>query len=242
MAELMKMKALTYLVMANSPKNGITTLYTLSRARATPTMHKSQVEWQEELGIEITEAQWAICFANTRPISQNGHHRLIHYKYLHRVYYTPSRLLKYGLTDDDRCPTCRSGGAGFLHLYWECPGIREFWKKVYLVLTQMLDLPIPETPLVALLGYERDIQKAGRKLAAKGLLQAKRRIAMRCMRGPLPKLSEWCTDKAFCSTHLDNYNALIPKRCRLKDIWGPYRSYMVQNNDDVSEQDRVGVG
>lgn len=65
------------------------------------------------------------------------------------------------------------------------------------------------------------------------------------MRGPLPTITEWKKDLAYCSTQSDHYNALMPVRCAPKYIWGPYRQYLLdieEAPDSQEELDRSGVG
>lgn len=113
-----------------------------------------------------------------------------------------------------------------------------------MVLPKMLGCDLPEEPLVALLGFDKLISKGVRKLTAIGLLLAKRRVAMRWMRGPLPTIAEWKTDLAYCSTQSETYNELMPVRCTPKDIWGPYRQYLLdmEVSEDSPAEHRTGVG
>lgn len=188
---------LTYLLQTPTTQHGITLLYKLFKPQNDPIKAKFQRDWEEELEMEVT------------------------------THYGPGasvRLYRYGLRGTDNCLRCDAPNAHFLHLAWDCAGIRNFWREVIGVVNTMLGCDISETPLVAILGYDKLIPKGVRKLTATGLMLAKRRVAMRWMKAPLPTLAEWKTDLEYCSTQSEAYNELMPLRCAPKDIWGPYRT------------------
>lgn len=80
-------------------------------------------KWEIELGHPLTDDQWLYCSQQTGKISARSRLRLTHYKYLHRLYYTPVRLHSLHLRDTDRCDRCRTEKAGFKHLAWDCAPI-----------------------------------------------------------------------------------------------------------------------
>lgn len=97
------MPSLTYLLQTQFPQRCITLLYMYFKPQEAHDRLKFQRDWEEELGVEITIAQWIWCFNKTKAILLNGRRRLLHFKYIHRTYYTPARLLRYGLRDNDHC-------------------------------------------------------------------------------------------------------------------------------------------
>ncbi|KAJ1187114.1 hypothetical protein NDU88_003893 [Pleurodeles waltl] len=81
-------------------------------------------------------------------------------------------------------------------------------------------------PLAALLGWDKQIAVQNRRLVAMGFLLAKRRIAMRWDRGPVPTVREWHKDMAFCNTQTD-YSEILPSTTGPKKLWEAYSCYLI---------------
>lgn len=82
----------------------------------------------------------------TEQISASNKLRIIHYKFLHRLYYTPVKMHKHKLKDTDRCARCNAPQVDFLHLAWECPKVYIYWEQVFTALDQMTMLTLARTP------------------------------------------------------------------------------------------------
>lgn len=54
------------------------------------------------------------------------------------------------------CSRCDLTVANFFHLFWNCPGLLSFWKDLFDFFEHKLNLPIPHTPEVGLLGVLND--------------------------------------------------------------------------------------
>lgn len=63
----------------------------------------------------------------------------------------PLKLLKMGLTQDNKCWKCNNEAGIFLHPLWECPKVQPFWKEVLKNLEGWLKQPLPESPQLCLL-------------------------------------------------------------------------------------------
>ena len=213
--------ALTHMIRMVRPRRLIALLYQYSQLARTNVELKVKIDWQDELNVIITEKQWLYCCSAIQKVSFNSRHRLLHFKFLHRMYYTPLRLHKLGLRGDSYCQRCGEGEAGFLHLAWSCPPIYSYWSQVLEVMHRMIGEDIDWSPLIVLLGCVMDLPRHCRRLVALGLVVAKRRLAMRWMRGPIPTLREWQTDMLYCNTQTDTYREMMPIHGAPKDFWGP---------------------
>ena len=110
--------------------------------------------------------------------------------------------------------------------------IQSYWTQVLDVLGKVGVGVVVWSPFVALLRYVKDIPKPYRRLIAIGLVIAKRRLAMRWIKGPCPTLQEWQSDMLYCSTQLDNYMEMMPIHRAPRDIWGPYRLHLLSVQED----------
>ncbi|KAJ1164654.1 hypothetical protein NDU88_005088 [Pleurodeles waltl] len=96
-------------------------------------------------------------------------------------------------------------GSGWVCLFvLFCPGIQSFWEELFQALEIIMTGPLPMGPLLALLGYDRDVTGTVSKLVAIGVLLAQCRIAMRWARGPVPTITEQHTNMTYCNIQSDN--------------------------------------
>ncbi|KAJ1105639.1 hypothetical protein NDU88_003044 [Pleurodeles waltl] len=100
---------------------------------------------------------------------------------------------------------CGADETRFIHVVWLCPGIQRFWQTVQKDLEEITGERSELTSLLALLGYNKDVPPATRRLVAIGLLLARHRIALQSARGPLPTLNKWLMDKTYFNTQSDTY-------------------------------------
>lgn len=55
-------------------------------------------------------------------------------------------------------PKCKRPEAGFIHLYWKCTVIEQFWEQVICLTERSFKIKISETPFIWLLGNGEQIQ------------------------------------------------------------------------------------
>lgn len=216
---------LTYIIKTQAPTRLISNLYKIAMSHRANKYTKARLDWQRDLGTQMDDAMWRYCCVNTQKISLHGRHRLVHFKFLNRTYYTPERMHRYGLSESADCPRCYYSPADFMHLAWQCPGIATYWEGIFGELSRIMDQNILQDPALALLGYSKPLPKGIRRTVDMGLLLARRRLAMHWMRGPLPKISQWMHDVLYCSTQTEQYSELLPPRSRPKNFWGLYHTY-----------------
>lgn len=141
----------------NTASKLVSRIYNMIHTQRELLATQSRVRWEKELGIAMTDEQWEDCCLQTERVSASSRLRIIHYKFLHRLYYTPAKMYKYKFRDNDSCDRCHAERARFLHLVWECPGVRDYWTQVFNALQTMIATPLAQAPLLALLGYVKPL-------------------------------------------------------------------------------------
>lgn len=121
--------------------------------------------------------------------------KLIQFKILHRIYYTPQRLHRIYPTSSAACWRCSGVPAGFLHIFWDCPQIQEYWKEVTQFIHKLTTIPIPLTISVCLLGLveQLTLATATRTLIGTLLFYARKAIVLKWKSANPPTLSSWET-------------------------------------------------
>lgn len=147
--------------------------------------------------------------------------RLIQFKLLHRIYYTPERLAGIYGTDAGECWRCAHSPADFDHIFWHCQEIREFWTGVTCTVQSLLQIPIPLTVSVCLLGLLEGIalRRAQRTLISISLFYARKAIICYWKRSESPTVSFW---KDMINKALPLYKATYLSRgcpTKFEKVW-----------------------
>lgn len=121
------------------------------------------------------ETSWTTVWENLHNVSKNPDHQLIHFKFVHRMYLTPRWCHSMSIISSANCDLCQLNTLGsFMHMYWECPTVTNFWKQVVSSLSDILKLKVPISPNFILLNVDSSL----------GLSLQKRRILWTALTAP----------------------------------------------------------
>lgn len=80
---------------------------------------------------ELTEEGWEeateVCFQDIISTAD----QFIQFKFIHHLYYTPSKLARMGLGIAAVCSRCNLANADLFHMFWSCPGLTSYWKELF---------------------------------------------------------------------------------------------------------------
>lgn len=146
--------------------------------------------------------------------------RLIHFKFLHRVYFTPARLSRIYPTASSQCWRCSYAPADVEHIFWTCSQIHIFCLGITECLAEVLSTPVPMTPRVCLIGLVEEVvpSRAHRTLLNIVLFYGRKAILLNWKKTVAPTLSYW--KKLNSVIHL--YKATVRSRgCEKKfnKVW-----------------------
>lgn len=136
--------------------------------------------WVRELSVD--QIDWETVWGNIFGASKNPNHQLIHYKFCHRLYWTPKKRFLVKLSLSPHCNFCTYQQVGtFMHMVWECEKVYEFWERISSILSDMIGKDIPVQPVVLLLNDDSSLgfTELQRKIWLAGLTSAKKIIAQR---------------------------------------------------------------
>lgn len=83
-----------------------------------------RLTWEADLNIAFSEENWSLILKNSKKMLRELETRLIQFKTLHRVYWTPPRLHRAGLRDDAGCWRCTVNNGTLVHMLWGCPKVQ----------------------------------------------------------------------------------------------------------------------
>ena len=118
-----------------------------------------KLTWEADFNMSFTDEEWSLILRNMKKMSRELKTRLIQFKILHRVYWTPSRLHRVGLRDDAGCWRCNDEEGTLVHMLWGCPAVQEFWRNVRDYIQTILTVDIPFAPTLYVLGHPAALEE-----------------------------------------------------------------------------------
>ena len=125
----------------------------------------SKLPWEKDLGLTFSDGAWAKILRNGKKMSRELRTRLIQFKIVNRVYWTPSRLFRVGLTEGPECWKCQDSDGTLIHMLWACPKIQDYWTAIHERLERVAGLRIPFSPSLFILGDPATLKNVAPPLA-----------------------------------------------------------------------------
>lgn len=170
------------LIMGGTAQKGlISDIYKIINAYPLETKgkHAYMVRWEKALEEELPMEQWQTIWTQAAKSSLCTLYKENTYKILLYWYMTPDTLHTIYPSSPDRCWRCQKERGTLLHIYWSCPLIAPYWTEVHQLLTGLLEVQVPMTPKLFLLGVlQPKIPKAYKKLIRHILTAARCLIAL----------------------------------------------------------------
>lgn len=150
--------------------------------------------WERDLGCLMDEEEWTRIISNNGKFIREAKGKFTQYKITHRYYWTPQRLNRAGIMNNNLCWKCQKDIGTLLHCIWECPVIQPFWKTVLDNLSKWLGSGIPLSPRLCLLGDRSQIVNISSgefSVIMAGTTTAARAILKLWKTPKAPELKEW---------------------------------------------------
>lgn len=191
-----------------------------------------RIIWQRDLNCEISEEVWNQIIAQNGRYVKEARGKFIQYKVLHRYYWTPCRLFKVGLTNNDLCWKCTKEMGTYLHVIWECPMVKPLWHSVLKYLEAWAGVTLPVSPRLCLLGDKTETPTLNRKaysILMVGITTCLRIILRYWKSTTCPSLQEW----KILMTEATSYEVMLA-RIRSKGpvelgLWDFFMAHLTSN-------------
>uniref|UniRef100_H3BDB3 Reverse transcriptase zinc-binding domain-containing protein n=1 Tax=Latimeria chalumnae TaxID=7897 RepID=H3BDB3_LATCH len=150
---------------------------------------------------EITLDTWKdICFL-LKNVTLASKYKLNHFKTIHRLCYTPTRLHHMDPASSPMCWRCKDSNGTLFHIFWECLRIWHFWSEVSVFVQKVVGWPLPESPVLFLLLDVSDLDtlpKGRLKFLQTALLVAKNVLTHHWHDESSPTWLEWLNELIAC--------------------------------------------
>ena len=115
---------------------------------------RSQNKWAEEFP-EIPQGNWIFYYTMAKLSTPETRIHFFQYKILHRILVTNSKLLYFGIKDNNRCTFCNQHKETISHLFCECIIVMNFWTEVTHWLNATFDINLALNHSVVIFGSEK---------------------------------------------------------------------------------------
>lgn len=148
--------------------------------------------WEQELGTQCNRNMVEKILSLAHHTSLDNRRTEIHYKVLARWYATPDRVSKMDGTKANTCWRGCSTVGTMAYIWWECPIIKAFWKKILSLTKDFTGREIEEDPWACLFhGTQESVKSYRSSLVPIILDEAKRQIALNWLKPSSPNTRDW---------------------------------------------------
>lgn len=176
------------------PKKGLTSSFYASIMEGSKvSSDRKRLAWCEDLNSVISTEDWQKICLKSQIQTINSHFKLLQYKWIMRIYVTPTQLNKFNPNNSDTCYKCGRVGTLY-HCLWDCPLIQAFWSEVMDMILQVTGIKLILDPKLCILGIfpiNLNLNKANKSMIIFCMLQAKYTIAKSWKSTTKPSTSVW---------------------------------------------------
>ena len=111
-----------------------------------------EIKWESELGHTIQEnwnTYYKVCFQSIKDNSFTW----LQYRILHRILGTNNYLYKTKIANTNLCRLCGNENESILHLFVECPKVKELWKNILTWFQYKVSITVELNINTKILGY-----------------------------------------------------------------------------------------
>lgn len=206
-------------------RSGASRYYSLIRQSHPPKLEGLKRAWEADLRGEIAMEKWKDITGSWYRISREMQTRLIRYKIIHRVYWTPCKMARLKLCESETCWRCERSRGTLLHMLYECELTQNFWGKITSCISKALRTEIIPSPALCILGLIPE----GVELSSQQILWCRLALTTGCRivlrhwksKNEVP-FNEWVGEM----TKVASYEVLIARQNNREEeyrkIWDPY--------------------
>ena len=187
----------TILKLSPYSKGVIGTIYSLLNTFDLEPLTSLKIQWEEDLGLEISDETWNEALDRIHTSSICLRHIVIQFKVMHRLHWSKVKLAKFVPDMDPSCDRCNQDQATLAHAFWFCPKLNTFWQSIFKTLSDVLGIPIEPSASIAVFGVvsqEIHLSRQEKNMIAFASLLARRLILLKWKEKFSPTFKAWVND------------------------------------------------
>jgi hypothetical protein len=181
---------------------------------------KSVQKWKDELTLTHgLNVETNTIFDTVFKITKDSKLLWFQYRINHRILGTHLLLSKMNIRQDNRCTFCKTFPESILHLFWDCPYIKQFWTQLRNYIINQCNIHLNDWSVTLILFGNQSMDKVLNII----LLQAKLFIYSNKMKEQKPSMEHFKKRISFFY-HIDKYVSM--KNMQTNDFeadWEQYR-------------------
>lgn len=211
-------------------RHSLSLMYSLLIELKAPQKLAFMQAWERDLGVLFSKAQENKILLFTHKASMASRYQEGGYKILTRWYRTPTVLNRIFPQVSSLCWRCQGAEGTMVHIFWECPGLKEFWKMASETINEISGVSLGENPAAFLL-YDVPVptEKYKNSLLRHLLTAAKACIPALWKSTSSPTRSQWL-GRVTEIQQMENLTMMLREQeDKYRKVWTPYITYREQN-------------
>lgn len=206
-------------------RGGASIFYVHIREAHAPPLDGLKKCWERDIEEEIDDDVWNKLVMSWSKCSREAQSQLIHYKIINRSYWTPCKLAKLKLRENDICWRCDKETGTLVHLLYYCEKTVCMWDTIVAFLNKMLDMSLVKTPALCLLGLlPLDIRMSRRmKLWIQLAVTTGCRVNLRHWKSSTcSSYNEWLEAMCKMATYERVTHRVMGREDVFEEVWGRF--------------------
>ena len=194
----------------------------------------SKAPWERDLGVSISDEEWDGILGNGRKLSRELRTRLIQFKIINRIYWTPSRLFRIGLNENSNCWKCQDVDGSLFHMLWGCTNVQRYWSSIKDKLKSIIDFDIPFCPRLFILGDPSILGGVSPPIAEwiqTALMLGRRLLIREWKASSAPAVSLWFSTLGQVAAYERLSYRLLDRMDKYDQKWGHYHLHLAGLTD-----------
>lgn len=109
---------------------GTSRFYNMLRKHQAPNYEGVRLTWEKDFETSINEHTWKKTVQSWYSIARDMQTRLMAFKIMNRNFWTPSKMSRLGLREDEVCWRCKKERGTLVHMLYGCVMVCDFWSAI----------------------------------------------------------------------------------------------------------------
>lgn len=220
-------QAWVFLSSGNPQRKGITMFYNLFQQKQAFVKSSSHRQWEVDLQQSFTSTQWQTACKLTQKATKCSSLWEMSLKITVRWYYTPAVLTTFNPQLSNSCWRQCGMRGDLLHILWKCPKLKNYWEKVFQIISELTQSQISPNPALALLPLEADLVPSDMGHSVLNILLAARLLITRKWKSDIPpSITEVVDLTNLHCTYERMLASSLGCLCTYLDLWSLWLSWL----------------
>nr|XP_014351295.1 PREDICTED: uncharacterized protein LOC106705811 [Latimeria chalumnae] len=235
-----KSELVNYLELMGHFPHLVSSLYQYLMKWTWPQKVGRRVCWQNVIGGQLTDQDWEELVREMSRPMRDAHLKLMQYKIVNNLYWTPSRMYTLKLKQTPTCWRCQEEIGDIAHMIYFCNKLNRFWDGIIANINSVTGCTFLKEPWFCILHkktQEPRVPTRDFKWGVIAVATAKKIILRHWKRDSLPTVEEWqlaMGDLAAFENSISKVNNSVQRHNR---IWNQFLNWLVEGqNRDLAQE------